>query len=115
VLFADGERSGEEPVPLRQHPLALVTHALLAAYGDVEITRLLQGLSRLRVTRSTREPGVIGDLGLPEREHTVLAWLSGRPVLEDFTRDVQRAAAVDAAEVRRALFIGLASGAVEPA
>ena len=114
VLFADGERSGEEPVPLQQHPLAIVTHALLAAYGDAEIARLLQGLSRLRMTRSTRDPSVIGNLGLPEREHAVLAGLSGQPALADFIGYVQRHAAVHAAEVRRALFIGLASGAIEP-
>jgi serine/threonine-protein kinase len=115
ILFADGERSGEGAVPLQQHPLAVVSHALLAAYADAEIAQLLQGLSRLRVTRNSREPELIAKLGLAERQHAVLSSLREPLELERFARGVQRRASVHATEVRRALFIGLASGAIEAA
>ncbi len=112
LCFVEGARCGEEAVSPPGSPLKLVAAAILAAYSDDEIAALLEPLRAEPLERrhAAARLGVMLDLPVPEARALALA--GGGASLDALVHDAALAKVAEAPEVRRAVFIGLAVGAL---
>lgn len=112
LSFVEGARCEEEAVSAPGSPLKLVASAILAAYSDDEVAALLEPLRAepLQRRHAAARLGVMLDLPVPEARALALA--GGDAPLDALIHDAALAGVGDAAQVRRAVFIGLAVGAL---
>ncbi len=112
LCFVEGVRCGEEAVSPPGSPLKLMAAAILAAYTDDEIAALLEPLRAESLERRHAAARLGVMLDLPVAQARALALAGGGACLDALIHDAALANAADAAQVRRAVFIGLAVGAI---
>jgi len=111
VLFVEGARSGEEPV--RAAPRAILGRALMAAVGSDELEALLSPLEAAGALAETDRMGeVLRDSELSPEIALVLSKVGARTSFGELVRMAAAALGVERSQVHRAIFLGLASGAV---
>jgi eukaryotic-like serine/threonine-protein kinase len=111
LCFVDGASPAEESIGAPSAPMKLIASAVLDAYSDVELARLLDGVrsSALTCSAAAARLGVL--LDLPAAEARVLKSIRSGEALEAL---VTRLMAEGLAEssVLRGVFIGLSAGAL---
>jgi serine/threonine protein kinase len=111
VLFVEGARSGEAPV--RVAPRAILSRALLAAVGTDELESLLAPLGAAGALSGTERAGeVLRDSDLSPELALVISKVGARSTLGELSHLVTIELGLPRSLLLRAIFLGMASGAL---
>ncbi len=112
LRFLDGETCDEQAMSPPSTPLKLLAAAIQSAYSDDEIARFLEHLHAEPLQHRQAFARISVMLDLPAAEAGVLSLVGdGKPV-EALVRDAAMSGVAGAAPARRAVFIGLVTGAL---
>ena len=112
LSFVAGARHGEDPLELAQ-PQAFIASALLTAYAPDEVASALGTVERAGTLHLAADPALVQRaLALPREEAQVLALARSGSSLRALMQEGVRAGTFDARAARRAVLVGLASGAL---
>ncbi len=112
LSFIDGMPLDEEPVPVGSR-LRLLTQALLEAYTDAELAHLLFDLESYGLVEGTPDSANVQEaLELEAPENEALARARQGRSLRTLVYEGDRLELFDPSAARRAVFIGLSSGAL---
>jgi len=112
LAFVEGARHGEEPSVMPPR-LGFVASALLSAYAADEVASVLERVEHSGVLTGTAQGRVlVAALALPEAERVALCQAQRGATLRSLMQDGVRSGTFDARVARRAVWVGLLSGAL---
>lgn len=107
LSFNPGEQSGEEAVALPRPPGVLVADAVRAHFSERQLRDWLAPFAGRPIARG---PQAELELGLAAPEQRALTHAPGSPSLADLVQRLERRGSARAADVHRAVLLGLSAG-----